>query len=210
MEEYDYQLVVVTVLVADEDRAIADAAAVAALPRREANGRLRKAMNDTAAEGVVNLIWKSSDLPSGNLATLIVQSPDLLRQATAELAKRAAGMAGVGALALGPVPDVLADLTLEPVLNRADELLHSLEVAGVIVSVLIGDVNLAAICIKHLLYDGAINFLADAFEEAEARLEAQVKNDAIRATLIRDDDGPINDAGPAAGPARDEPYDPLY
>ena len=208
-EEYGYQVVVVAVFVADEYQAIAEAAAHVALPRPEANGRLKKAMNDTAAEGVVKLIWKSDDLRSGDLTGLIMQSPELLRQATAELAKRAAGAAGVGALAVGPVPGVLANLAMEPVLSPTGELVHALEVAGVIVGVLIGDIHLAMICTKQLLYDSATSVLADAFAKAEARLEAQVENDAIRAIMIRDGDGPTDDLGPAAGPAQDDPFNPL-
>ena len=165
-------------------------------------------MNDTAAEGVVKLIWKSAEMPPGDLTTLIVQSPELLRQATAELGKRAAGAAGVGALVIGPVPDVLANLALEPVLSRADELVHAQEVAGVIVGVLIGDVHLATVCAKHLLYDEATSVLADAFAKAEARLEVQVKADAIRAIMIRADDGPIDDHGPLSPPI-DDLDDPL-
>jgi hypothetical protein len=109
------------------------------------------------------------------LTALVWEQAELLRQASAESAKRAAGAAGVGALAIGPVPDVLANLALVPVLSRADEVVHALEVAGVIAGVLIGDVRLAMVCAKHLLYDEATNVLADTFAKAEAKLEVQVE-----------------------------------
>ena len=111
-DEYEYQVVIVAVLLLTRIRPLRRLGQ-RRFPRPEANSRLRNAMNDTAAEGVVKLIWKSTEMPSGDLATLIVESPELLRQATAELGKRAAGAAGVGALAIGPVPDVLANLALE-------------------------------------------------------------------------------------------------
>jgi hypothetical protein len=54
-----------------------------------------------------------------------------------------------------------------------------------------------------------ISALDNAFAKAQARLAVQVENDAVRAIMIRDDDGPIDDLGPAVGPAWDDPYYPL-
>lgn len=126
-----------------------DASAIA-----ELRDRLKDAWAETLAGDIEETVWKI-DGPSDErqMTSLVASLPDsattLVQDQLAGLARDTSIPAPVASLGAG----VTATLVLSPVLKPAEEVLHSLEVVGIVLGLVTGLHPLVIVCAKHLAYD---------------------------------------------------------
>jgi hypothetical protein len=115
--------------------------------------RLTKSVADVAAGRVEGLIWKSADLPGQQALNLVADLPDIVRELAAKQLGGAPEAAGVAAPVAVFGSQVAAAFGLEPVLGPVEDFLHGLELVGVLIGVVTGQMHLAVLCTEHWLHD---------------------------------------------------------
>jgi hypothetical protein len=149
--EYVYELWIVSA-------AVCDPAAVSVIGPGDSTvealrERLTTSVADVAADRVEGLIWKSADLCGQDALNLVADLPGIAQ----ELAARPLGRAAEAVAVLAPAAvfgsQVAAAFVLEPVLGPAADILHGLELAGVLIGLVTGQGHLVVLCASHWLHD---------------------------------------------------------
>ena len=115
--------------------------------------RLTKSVADVAADRVEGLIWKSADVPRQQALNLVADLPNIVRELAAKPLEGVPEAAGVPAPVAVFGSQVAAAFVLEPVVGPVADFLHGLELAGVLIGVVTGQMPLAVLCAKHWLHD---------------------------------------------------------
>jgi hypothetical protein len=127
---------------------------------------VKKAFNETTADQLVGLVWKSDDdLSPDQIAALIADLPDRMRTLAGQPINDLVRAAGAPALVAANVAGTAATFALSPVLDPLERLLHGLEVVGVLAGLVTGHLAFAVFCAKHLAHDELGSVVADAFEQ---------------------------------------------
>jgi hypothetical protein len=181
-------------LLEEEPAALSAHPSVSPAPSAGAAGELSKrveeAVADVVAGRVVEMVWKTSDLPEGQVAGLIADLPDAIRTLAVKPLESLADSAGAPAPMASVGADAAATLVLMPVLEPAENAVHGLEVAGLMIGMVTGMHWLATTCIQHLAHDDLTSAVVGAVKQMVSHVNAQAL-----------DGQPSGARGAVAGPA---------
>jgi len=128
--------------------------------------QLREAVADVEASHVEGLIWKSDDIPEGQLDGFIAGLPDRLQTLADKQLGALARTAGMPAPAAPISGEVAGAMLLKPALKPVKSAVRGFEVAGAVIGVLTGAHGLAFTCVKHLVGDMLGALLSQMFSDA--------------------------------------------